>query len=318
MSIRHHDATSSLGVVVLAYGPSGRHLPLVESLIEEGVPPEGILIVHNPSEPGQTAPPAAPGCELIEAERNLGYAGGMNLGIARMRERGVELLLLLTHDASLRDGALAALLDAAERQPRYGALGPGLVLTGTDTPYSFGGITRRDGTNAHLRDPAPVGPEGIASCDWVDGGTILLRREPLATVGGFDERFWGYCEEADLCLRLRRAGFAVGVVAGALADQEPGGAKRLGPWAYLQARNGTEYARRAVGRRGALRMLGRALATMAVNLARVALRSARLRPGAPAEPWAIVAGTARGTLDYLRGRWGPPPDLPGMGDLSNA
>ena len=85
-------------------------------------PADSILVVHNPAEPGEPAPAAPPGCEVLQAERNLGYAGGMNLGIARLRERGAgpPLLLLLTHDARLREGALGALLEASRRSPGSG------------------------------------------------------------------------------------------------------------------------------------------------------------------------------------------------------
>lgn len=309
----------ALGVAVLAYGRGGEYEPLIESLRAEGVAPASILVVHNPAEPGEPPPDAPPGCEVLQADRNLGYAGGMNLGIARLRERGADLLLLLTHDARLRPGALAAMLAAAHDRPQFGILGPALVLTGTDTPFSYGGLTDPNGANAHRRELPAAPAAGISSCDWVDGGTMLIRCEALDRVGGFDERFWGYCEEADLCLRVRRAGFSVGVVVAARADQDPGGTKRLGAWAYLMTRNGIAYARRAAGIRGLLAISARSVWLVALNVVRTALRALRLRRGEPGEPWTLAVGISRGTVDYFRGRWGPPPpDLPGMGDLQNA
>jgi N-acetylglucosaminyl-diphospho-decaprenol L-rhamnosyltransferase len=315
---RGSAGSESLGVVVLAYGDDGQYAPLVDSLLAEGVAPASILVVHNPAQPGEPPPRVPPGCDVLQAQRNLGYAAGMNLGIARMRERRADLLLLLTHDARLRSGALEALVGAAARQSDFGVLGPALMLSGGDRPFSFGGITRANGTAAHLRErPAQV-ESGVAPCDWVDGGTMLVRSSVLELAGGFDESFWGYCEESDLCLRVVRAGFRVGVVVEALADQAPGGPKRLGAWAYLQTRNGAEYARRAVGLRGALTIEARAAGLVAFNLARVALRAVRRRPGGVREPWALAVGFARGAIDFLRRRWGPPPsNLPGMGDVSN-
>ena len=73
-----------LGVVVLAYGAGGEYQPLLASLLAEGIAPSSVLVVHNPAAPGEAAP-VRPGCLVIQAERNLGYAGGMNLGIAEMR-----------------------------------------------------------------------------------------------------------------------------------------------------------------------------------------------------------------------------------------
>jgi len=306
-----------LGIVILAYGSSAEHAPLVEWLLAQGVDPEAILIVHNPAEPGESAPPNPTDCPVLESGQNLGYAGGMNLGVEAQRKRGVEEVLLLTHDVRLRQGALDEMLAAADSSPAFGVLGPALVFTGTDTPFSFGGLTSDNGVNRHIKNP-PGNLAPVLACDWVDGGAMLVRRTVFDAVGGFDERFWGYCEEADLCLRAKRAGFGVGVVAAALAEQEPGATKRPGAWAYLTTRNGLEYARRAVGVRGVVTVAAITARDMAIDVGRSALRRLGLRPGSPDATWSMAVGAARGAFDYVRGRWGPPPpQLRGMGDLHN-
>jgi GT2 family glycosyltransferase len=312
-------ANDELGVVVLAYGDGDEFGPLIDSLLAEGVAAASILVVHNSAAPGEAPPSTVAAIEVVQTAANPGYAGGMNVGVAKLLERGVGQLLILTHDARLRPGALEALRSAAAAQPRFGILGPALLLTGTEVPFSFGGVTSADGANFHLKEPPAGGGDGVFACDWVDGGTMLVRREVFERIGDFDERFWGYCEEADLCLRARRAGFAVGVVTAAQADQAPGAGKRIGAWAYLTTRNGIEYAHRARGIRGLAVITLRSLLIVAANLARTALRGLRLRRGGPAEPWALAVGTGRGMVDRYRGRWGPPPpDLPGLGDLRNA
>jgi GT2 family glycosyltransferase len=240
----------------------------------------------------------------------------MNLGIARQLERGCERLLLLTHDARLRQGALARLLASGEANPGYGALGPVLLLTGSEEPFSFGGVERRDGGLEHRKAMLP-GAGGIAPCDWIDGGTMLLRSGPLRAVGGFDEHFWGYAEDADLCLRLRRAGFEVGVVLGAAADQDSGAARRPGPWAYLMTRNGLAYAKRSGGAGTVARLGAKAVLYALREAVRSLARASGLRPGPAAATWAVAVGRARGLLDFARGRWGPPPPLPGDGDVAN-
>jgi N-acetylglucosaminyl-diphospho-decaprenol L-rhamnosyltransferase len=308
---------AGLRVVVLTYGTGGEHEQLLDSLTREGIEPDRILLVHNPSTPDERQPSSRDGCEVMSASHNLGYAAGMNLGIQRQLSRGCELLLLLTHDARLRPGALPELVDAAKANPEYGVLGPILLLTGTDTPFSFGGITHANGRVEHLKFE-PVAHGGIAHCDWVDGGTMLIRAESFDRAGDFDERFWGYCEDADLCLRMSRAGFRVGVVVGARADQAPGGSKRPGPWAYLLTRNGMAYAYRFAGARGLVSVTGGALLNALVELVRTSARATRLRPGSPAERWAVAVGTFLGVADFFRRRWGPPPaSLPGTGDLQN-
>lgn len=304
-------------VVILSYGRGGQYLAALSALREAGIRDEQILVVHNPSTPGELPPREGDGCELIVAEHNLGYAAAMNLGIVRQLERGCDFLLLLTHDAHPRSGSLRAMVEAALGNPEYAVLGPVLVLTGTETPYSYGGIRRRDGSVGH-RLHAPAGKDGVARCDWVDGGTMLVRADALRKVGGFDERFWGYTEEAELCLRIARSGSLIGVVLGAEADQDPGGPKRPGPWAYLLTRNGLAFARASVGYRGVAFILGRAILVALLEMPRVLARATGLRPGPAGTPWAIAVGTLRGATDYFRGRWGAPPtNLPGAGDVGN-
>lgn len=309
-------AADGLRVVVLTYGEGGEFRPLLDSLAREGLDLSRVMLVHNPSRPGEPAP-VAEGCETIAADHNLGYAAGMNLGIERQLREDTELLLLLTHDARFRAGALAALLAAARAEPGFGVLAPVLLRTGTEVPYSFGGISRANGSVGHVAE-RPVDAGAVAACDWVDGGTMLLRADALRRVGGFDARLWGYTEEADLCLSISRAGYRVGVVLDAAADQDPGGPKRPGPWAYLTTRNGLAYARRTAGARGIAFIAARATWVIAHELSRAAARATGLRSGKASEPWAIAAGMIRGILDFARGRWGPPPrSLPGAGDMSN-
>jgi len=302
---------------VLTYGTGGEYRPLLAALLASGLEPSSIALVHNPSAPGEAAPDDVDGCEVIAASHNLGYAAGMNLGIARQLVRPCDFLLLLTHDARLRAGSMERFLAAARANPRFGALGPVLLLTGTETPFSYGGIDL-GGAGLDHRKVAPAATGLVSRCDWIDGGTMLLRADVLRRVGGFDAQFWGYAEDVDLCLRIRRAGFGVGVVLAARADQDPGGTKRPGPWAYLMTRNGLVYAYRSAGPRGLALMASRTVLSVLYELLRVLVLATPLRKGSPREPWAVAIGRSRGLVDYCLRRWGPPPPgLPGGGDLKN-
>ncbi len=310
--------TGAVRVVVLTYGRGGEHVPLLQSLLDEGLAPADVLIVHNAAAPDEPDPDVPEGFEILRTGGNLGYAGGMNRGIERELAGEAELLLLLTHDARLRPGALARMLEAAAQRTDVGVFGPALMVTGTDEVFSYGGSTDDVGANRHIVElPAAAG--AVAECEWVDGGTMLIRAEALRRAGGFDERFWGYYEETDLCLRIRTAGYRVAVVTAAFADQDPGGGKRPGAWAYLMARNGIEYARRAAGRRGLFAAVRRLSWLVVLYSARALVRAIGIRPGDHREMVALAIGTVRGEIDFARGRWGPPPaGLPGIGDVGNA
>jgi GT2 family glycosyltransferase len=309
-------SVDGVGAVVLTHGTGGDYEPLLDSLLAEGMAPERIVLIHNPSAPGEPAPSAPAGCEVLSGTRNLGYAIGMNRGIARQLERGCEFVFVLTHDARLRSGSLQALVDAARQNPEYGVLGPALVLAGTEIPFSHGGITLPNGSVEHIHE-RPSTDAAIVPCDWIDGGTMLFRAELLRRIGGFNEQFWLYAEDAEICLRATQSGAGVGVLLAAEADQAPGGAKRPAAWSYLMARNGATYAYRAKGLRGLLSKVGSTLRETALNLARALARRLGLRDGPAIEPWSLAVGSGRGLLDLLRRRWGPPPPMPGGGDIKN-
>jgi GT2 family glycosyltransferase len=153
---------------VLTHGPRGEYRPLVSALVAEGGPGSAIALVQNPVDPGDPEPqPPTEAASVLRMERNLAYAGGMNAGISHHLERGAELVLLLTQDVRLRDGAIAELLAAAERAPAYGVLAPLLWTRGEKRIFSGGGLRgRRGGWVTHIKEtPVPSG-DGIAPTDW--------------------------------------------------------------------------------------------------------------------------------------------------------
>jgi GT2 family glycosyltransferase len=314
-ALRLRPVNVDLRAVVLSYGPGRLYRAVLDSLSREGLDRSRVLIVHNPSTRDEPAP-VEEGVEVLRSSHNLGYATAMNHGVRRQIEQGCDWVLTLTHDADLRPGALGRLTEAAARG-RHGALGPVLMLGDTSTVFSSGGRTNRFGGVSHRR-ALPAGGDDLADCNWIDGGTMLLRVAALERAGLFEERFWSYFEDAELCLRISRAGFGVAVVPAAVANQEPGMTKRLGPWAYLMTRNGIAYAGRFAGARGVVPTTGRALWDACFEATRALARALHLRPGDPVERWAVAVGKLRGIAAVSRGNWGPPPaGLPGGGDIGN-
>jgi GT2 family glycosyltransferase len=229
----------------------------------------------------------------------------MNTGIRHQLAKGASRVLLLTQDVRLRDGAVGALMAAGDRHPEYGVLGPVLWLRDAMSVFSYGGRRgRRGGWVEHIRDAAPPSDDGIAHCDWVDGAALLIRRDALEHVGLLDERLFIYFEETDLCLRITRAGWRVGVVLDAVAEQESGQPARPGFHAYLMARNGFEYARRSSGLVGAAAAVRRAVRESLDLLGGYRDASAPDRRAACIK----LVGTWLGFVDFLRRRFGPPPE----------
>jgi N-acetylglucosaminyl-diphospho-decaprenol L-rhamnosyltransferase len=161
-----------------------------------------------------------PRAHTIDAP-NLGFAYGNNRALQLTRAR---YALLLNPDTEILSGTLAELVAALDAQPRVGVAGVRQVDAGgalLPTMRRFPTAARALGealgserwplhpawSGERVLDPAAYEREG--DCDWVVGSFLLARREALLGAGLLDERFFLYCEEPDLCLRVVHAGWRV-------------------------------------------------------------------------------------------------------------
>lgn len=203
-----------VAAIVLNFRLAGATLRVVEDLRACGFDALDILVVENGSGDGSAERMRAawgaddPRIELIAVDENLGYCGGVNLGLAEARRRGAEHALLLNNDCRVPPGFLAPLVDALDADPSLAAVGP-TVVTPDGQAWCEGGFVRARPNLVVLRGqgrpPAPVthGPE---ICEFLPGACVLYRLADLAAVGDLDEDYFMYWEDVDLGARLRAAG----------------------------------------------------------------------------------------------------------------
>ena len=185
--------------------------------------PIEVVVVDNASTDGSVEMVQAdfPTVLLLANKTNLGYGAAANQAIARS---SAKYVLLLNSDVLLASGALQALSSYLDLHPRAGVLGPRLVYPdGTlqascyafSTPLntllehsSLGHLVRYVPVlrNKYLRTWSHTHARVVA---WVKGAALAIRREAFEAVGGFDDSFFMYFEEADLCYRLDAAGWEV-------------------------------------------------------------------------------------------------------------
>ncbi|HKD68681.1 MAG TPA: glycosyltransferase family 2 protein [Candidatus Binataceae bacterium] len=162
-----------------------------------------------------------PEIKLIRSDINLGFAAANNRGFAVARGRYV---VLLNSDAFPETDALRRSVEKMDRAPRVGLAGARLIgrdgswqpsartfpsvlndflaLSGLAAKYAHSRFFGRfDRTWADQQQPAQV--------DWVPGAYSIIRRDLLEQIGYFDERFFLYYEEVDLCRRVKAAGYQV-------------------------------------------------------------------------------------------------------------
>jgi GT2 family glycosyltransferase len=177
------------------------------------------IVVDNASSDTTADVARSCGARVLANAENLGFACAANQGI---KAAATPLALLLNPDAELRPGALDAMLRVLAARPRVAVVGPRTRNEDGTIQLSFGAdLTlasereqRRLVVGVRQRDPAILAEvEGLSARahdpDWVSGCCWLVRRSALEAVGGFDEEYFLYEEDADLCRRLRGAGWQV-------------------------------------------------------------------------------------------------------------
>ncbi|MFY9345856.1 MAG: glycosyltransferase family 2 protein [Planctomycetota bacterium] len=201
-----------LSIVIVNWNTRELLLALLGRLFATPALPCEVLVVDNDSSDGSAdaARKAFPAATVLPQPRNGGFAYGVNRGLERARGRWI---LLLNTDAGADWPELARFVAAAEREPDAAVFGPRIV--------DERGVRQRSTWRRHLvRDHLPQAlflgrlvadrePEAAADVDCVSGCVFLIRASVLAGVGGFDERFFMYFEEADFCERVRQGGHRV-------------------------------------------------------------------------------------------------------------
>ncbi len=186
----------------------------LRSLEASDYPALSVLLVDNASPDGSGAELHAlfPHLPYLQTGANLGYTGGNNRGIERALADGADYVLVLNNDTLVDPDAVTRLVEAARSRPRVGAVGPKIVYADAPDRIWFGGgdFSRARALGYHRGegqpDPQPSGgePEEVT---FLTGCCLLLPAQVLREVGGFEEDFFAYVEDVDLCLRLMERGY---------------------------------------------------------------------------------------------------------------
>jgi GT2 family glycosyltransferase len=205
-------AGAAIAVVIVSYRSADALPATLAALVPQLEPGDELVVVDNAPGDGtaDVVRGAWRGARLLEPGENLGFAGGCALGV---RESAAPLVLLLNPDAVPAPGCLAALRACATAEPAWGAwqalvtLPGGASVNTAGNPVHFTGIAWAGG---HDRPVAELG-DGRRVVGSGSGAALCVRREAWDAVGGFDERYFMYGEDVDLSLRLRLAGWEVGL-----------------------------------------------------------------------------------------------------------
>lgn len=263
----------AVGAVVVNYEAGAALVRCVASLRVAGASP--VVVVDNGSRDGSLAALADADADavLVPTGRNLGYGTAANRGVAHLEDQ-IDAVLVCNPDLEIAPDALRRLAAALLEYPDAAVVGPtirepdgarypstrrfpsyatavGHALFGLFWPDNRWSRAYRQEEAAELPADAGDAPE----VDWVSGACFLVRREAFSSVSGFDEGYFMYVEDLDLCWRLRRAGWSVRYVADAEVVHEQGRSTARRPYRMIVAHHRSTWRfarRRATGVENAL------------------------------------------------------------------
>jgi GT2 family glycosyltransferase/glycosyltransferase involved in cell wall biosynthesis len=210
---RVFDAPPKLGIAVLHYNDADGAIRCLESIEASVYSNRDVLLVDNASTPAhrQRLEEGMAGRFAARAmwlDENVGYAAGNNLAMAELFEGDCEYVLLLNADTVVTPSALAALVRAAHAEQVIGPVGPRVSRDWPGAPAASIGerywleLAWFPRSLLRYRRPRhrPYNVGGVLGC------ALLISERLYRRTGGFDEKFFAYYEEVDLCLRARQAG----------------------------------------------------------------------------------------------------------------
>ena len=222
--------SDQIGAVVVDHDAGSLLEGCVRSLLDDGAGP--VVVVENGGAGSAAEALRAPTPSLLGSVRiirpgsNVGYGAGANRGLAALagEELPPEWVLICNPDLVVHAGALAALRDVLESEKAWALVGPRIFDDSGEVYPSvrnFPSFTDAAGhallamfnpQNPFTLRYNPGTPEGdvVTPAGWVSGSCFLARRSALEELGGFDEAYFMYNEDMDLCWRARDAGWGVG------------------------------------------------------------------------------------------------------------
>jgi N-acetylglucosaminyl-diphospho-decaprenol L-rhamnosyltransferase len=233
-----------VSAVIVNYNTRRHLLECVRSLREEGV--TDVIVADNGSRDGsaEAVSTADPEVTVVHTGGNLGYGGGANRGSAVARG---DVLLVCNADVRIEPGAVKSLVAALDADPHRAVVGPliedregSIYPSPREFPsvvdalgHGFIGLVAPGNRFSRRYRMLDSDRSAVAEADWVSGSCFLVRRRAWEVLGGFDESYFMFAEDVDLCWRAWRSGWTVAFEPAARVVHVRGASTDLAPYRMI-------------------------------------------------------------------------------------
>lgn len=202
-------------IIVLNWNGKDDTIECVKSLQKINYDNYKIIVVDNGSEDDSVSEikKLFPEVKIIENKKNLGFAGGNNIGIKYAVENKADYVLLINNDTIVDKDFLIELIQAGETDKKIGAVGSKIYFHSEPNRIWFAGgkinWLKNKGTHIGLDEIDNNQDDKISETDYLTGCCLLIKREVVEKIGGLAEDYFLYYEDTDFSLRVKNAGYKI-------------------------------------------------------------------------------------------------------------
>jgi len=238
-------------IVILNWNNWPETIKCLDSLKNNDYPVQEVVIVDNGSEK-KISPDNLPlAVKIIYNQKNLGFAGGNNVGIRYALKKGADYVLLLNNDTRVSSDFLTKLMEAGEKDKFFGFLGPKIYFE--DEPRKIWFAGGKISWLYHKGEMRGYGEEDKGQydfprfqvVDYITGCCLLVKKEVIEKIGLIPEEYFLYYEDTAWSLKARKNGFKCVFVPGAWIRHKGSASSQEGSpsYIYYHTRNGLMMAR---------------------------------------------------------------------------
>lgn len=211
-----------LSLIILSYNNKKDLISCVKSCCKADFPPnwgKEIIVVDNASRDKTIVKIRAhfPEVKMIASPENLGYAGGMNMGIDYALQHGADAILCLNQDTVVPRDLFLHLIDNLFTLDKASIIGPLVKFRqGGKTTFDTGAFKHPVFKFAVHNNVSKVKYNNPQEREFLSGVCLLIKRDTFKLIGKFDEKYFLYYEDDDFCKRAREKGLKIFVIPSAI------------------------------------------------------------------------------------------------------
>ena len=195
-------------IIVLHFGPLEVTLDCLRSIFANKLDFKELVVVDNNQNFNLEDPKLQKKVKIIKNKKNMGFAGGVNVGIKYALSKKADYVLLLNNDTIIKQDFLNTLIKFSEKFENAGIVSPAIKFRKNGKfVYDIGGrLNKVFGRTTH-EEVFRIIDRKSRQVDYVSGCAMLVKKEVFKKIGLFDEQFFLYYEDVDFCMRAKNKGF---------------------------------------------------------------------------------------------------------------